>query len=547
MLWGAASDVEDEHRLKIIGKTDSTKIMSYNIRLAREEMAASTETKIGAPANSDRAGGDLLRRYGPYIDGTEQAPSSGDYFETLDPYTGKSWALVGRCGPPDVEAAVAAAKRAFDGWSRLRPSKRGKILRTFADAIVANADRLAEIERRDNGKLAAEVNAQVRYLGEYFHYYAGLADKVQSAVIPTDKDGVFAYTVYEAKGVVAIITPWNSPLTLTSWKLAPALAAGCTAVIKPSEFTSASMIELAEIASQAGIPPGVINVVTGFGPEVGEPLVSHPDVAHIGFTGGEIAGQKIYEAAARGMKTVTLELGGKSPNIVFDDADLDQAVKGIVSGIFAATGQTCQAGSRLLVQASVHDEVISRLIDFIKDAKIGDPADLSTQIGPVATKPQFDKILSYIDIAKKEGATLAYGGGVRNDIGSGQFIEPTIFTNVENKMRVAQEEIFGPVLSVIRFEDEEEAVRIGNDIAYGLAAGVWTQSLKRTMFVTERLKAGTIYVNNYRATSFTSPFGGFKRSGIGRESGPDAIKDYLDTKTVWLSSDLDVPNPFIRR
>jgi aldehyde dehydrogenase (NAD+) len=508
-------------------------------------MAASRETSLDAVGAAE--GSDSLHRFGPYIDGSERAPEDGDYFETQDPFTGKSWALVGRCTSKDVDAAVAAAKTAFDEWSRLRPSQRGRALRKFADAIIANADRLAEIERRDNGKLAAEVNAQVRYLGEYFHYYAGLADKVQSAVIPTDKQGVFAYTVYEAKGVVAIITPWNSPLTLTSWKLAPALAAGCTAVIKPSEFTSVSMIELAKIATETGIPDGVINVVTGYGAEVGEPLVSHPDVAHIGFTGGEIAGQKIYEAAARGLKTVTLELGGKSPNIVFDDADLDQAVKGIVSGIFAATGQTCQAGSRLLVQDSIHDAVIDRLIDFIKQAKIGDPADLSTQIGPVATRPQFEKILSYIELAKREGAKLVYGGKARPDIGSGQFIEPTIFTEVDNKMRVAQEEIFGPVLSVIRFRDEEDAVRIGNDIAYGLAAGVWTRDLKRTMFMADRLKAGTIYVNNYRATSFTSPFGGFKRSGFGRESGPDAIKDYLDTKTVWLSSDLDVPNPFIRR
>lgn len=504
-------------------------------------MATSTEGRVGDSRQ------ETLPRYDAYIGGKSWAPANGEYFPTEDPFTGLEWALVARCGPSDVEEAVSAAKKAFDHWAGLRPSQRAKHLRQFADAIVSEADKLAEIERRDNGKLAAEVNAQVRYLGDYFHYYAGLADKVQSHVIPTDKEGVFSYTVYEPKGVVAIITPWNSPLTLTSWKLAPALAAGCTAVIKPSEFTSASMIELAQIATGAGIPAGVINVVTGFGPEVGEPLVGHRDIAHIGFTGGEIAGQKIYEAAARNLKTVTLELGGKSPNIVFDDADLDQAIKGIVSGIFAATGQTCQAGSRLLVQDSIHDTVIERLIHFIKDAKIGDPADLSTQIGPVATKPQFEKILSYIQIAQQEGATLVHGGKARPDIGSGQFIEPTIFTNVDNTMRVAQEEIFGPVLSVIRFKDEEDAVRIGNDVAYGLAAGVWTQSLKRTMYTTERLKAGTIYVNNYRATSFTSPFGGFKRSGIGRESGPDAIKDYLDVKTVWLSSDLDVPNPFIRR
>jgi aldehyde dehydrogenase (NAD+) len=488
-----------------------------------------------------------MRRYGAYIGGTEQAPAGGEYFETEDPFSGKAWALVARCGAADVDSAVAAAKGAFDGWSGLRPSARGRILRTFADLIIANADRLADIERRDNGKLIAEVSAQVRYVGDYFHYYAGLADKVQSHVLPTDKEGVFAYTRFEAKGVVAIITPWNSPLTLTSWKLAPALAAGCTTVIKPSEYTSASMIELAALGEQAGIPPGVINVITGFGEEVGEPLVSHPDVAHIGFTGGEFAGQKIYEAAARGLKTVTLELGGKSPNIVFDDADLDQAVKGVVSGIFAATGQSCQAGSRLLVQASIHDAFVAKLIDFVRSAKIGDPADPTTQIGPVATRPQFEKILSYIAIAKEGGATLAYGGNALPDIGAGQFIEPTIFTDVTNDMRVAQEEIFGPVLSVIKFDDEADAIRIGNDVVYGLAGAVWTKSLKRAMLMTEKLKAGTVYVNNYRATSFTSPFGGFKRSGIGRESGPDAIKDYLDVKTVWMSSDLDVPNPFIRR
>ncbi len=489
-----------------------------------------------------------MRNYGAYIGGEERPAASGRCFPTQDPWTGQDWALVAQCDAADVDAAVAAAKAAFEGeWSTWRPSHRGKALRRFADVIAANAERLAEIERRDNGKLAAEVVAQVRYVSDYFHYYAGLCDKVQSHVLPTDKQGVFAYTKYEAKGVVAIITPWNSPLTLTSWKLAPALAAGCTVVIKPSEFTSASMIELAALSVEAGLPAGVINVVTGFGAEVGAPLVAHPDVAHIGFTGGEIAGQKIYEAAARGLKTVTLELGGKSPNIVFDDADLDQAVKGVVSGIFAATGQSCQAGSRLLVQDGIHDELVRRLVAFISTAKLGDPADPQTQIGPVATRPQFDKILSYIETAKAEGATLVHGGNARPDIGAGQFVEPTIFTDVRNDMRIAQEEVFGPVLSVIRFTDEEDAVRIGNDVVYGLAAGVWTRDLHRAMFMSDRLKAGTVYVNNYRATSFTSPFGGFKRSGIGRESGPDAIKDYLDVKTVWISSDLDVPNPFIRR
>lgn len=492
---------------------------------------------------------DSLPTYGPYIDGAVVAPASGEYFPTDDPYTGQPWARIGRCGKADVDAAVAAASRAFEEgpWPELTPTQRGALLRRVADLVIARAERLAEIERRDNGKLAAEVVAQVRYMGEYFHYYAGLADKVQSHVIPTDKKGVFTYTRYMPKGVVAIITPFNSPLTLTSWKLAPALAAGCTAVIKPSEFTSASMLEFAALFTEAGFPPGVVNVITGFGPEVGEPLVAHPDVAHVGFTGGEIAGQKIYEAAARGLKTVTLELGGKSPNIVFDDADLEQAVKGAVSGIFAASGQSCQAGSRLLVQRSIHDEFVRRLTEFVKTAKMGDPALADTQIGPIATRPQFEKIMGYIEIAKAEGANCVLGGRARPDIGAGQFVEPTIFTGVDNSMRIAQEEVFGPVLSVIPFDDEADAIRIANDIMYGLAAAVWTRSLHRAMLVTDKLKAGTVWVNNYRATSFTSPFGGFKRSGIGRESGVDAIREYLDTKCVWISTDLDVPNPFIRR
>ncbi|HRO02663.1 MAG TPA: aldehyde dehydrogenase [Terricaulis sp.] len=382
-------------------------------------------------------------------------------------------------------------------------------------------------------------------MGEYLHYYAGLADKIESRVLATEKKGVFAYTRYVPKGVVGIITPWNSPLTLTSWKLAPALAAGCTAVIKPSEYTSASIIEVAALFSEAGFPPGVVNVVTGLGAEVGEALVTHPDVAHIGFTGGEV-GSRIYELAAKHHKTVTLELGGKSPNIVFDDADLDQAVKGVVSGIFAATGQSCQAGSRLLVQENIKDVLLEKLIAFVRDAKIGDPSKMDTQIGPVATAPQFEKVMRYIALGQEEGAKLVLGGRARPDIGA-QFVEPTIFDDVRNDMRIAQEEIFGPVLSVITFKDEDDAIRIGNDTRYGLAAGVWTQSLKRAMKMSEKLKAGTIYVNNYRATSFTSPFGGFKESGIGRESGADAVYEYLETKTVWMSSDLDVPNPFIRR
>jgi aldehyde dehydrogenase (NAD+) len=493
--------------------------------------------------------GDSLPRYDHWIDGVSAPPAAGRYLPTDDPWTGRTWAEVARGDSDDARAAVASARRAFDAgvWSGLTASERGRRLWTLGDLIVEHADRLAEIEQRDNGKLVTEVRAQVRYMGDYFRYYAGLADKVQSAVIPTDKAGVFAYTRYEPKGVIAIITPWNSPLTLTSWKLAPALAAGCTAVVKPSEFTSASMIEFARLMGKAGIPDGVVNVVTGLGPEVGEALVTHPDVAHVGLTGGTAAGRRIYELAARGLKTVTLELGGKSPNIVFDDADLDQAVKGAVSGIFAASGQSCQAGSRLLLQSSIHDRFVDKLIAFVAEARLGDPSHPDTQIGPISTRPQFEKVLSYIDIAKAEGARCVHGGRSRPDLGAGQFVEPTIFVDVRNDMRIAQEDVFGPVLSVIRFDDEADAIRIPNDIEFGLAAAVWTRDLKRAMLMTEKIKAGTVWVNNYRATSFTSPFGGVKASGIGRESGLDAIREYLDTKCVWLSSDLDVPNPFVRR
>jgi len=490
-----------------------------------------------------------LPKYGNYINGSIVEPASGKYLQTENPFNGATWALIARSDARDVEAAVTAASHAFEAgpWPEYTATQRGHLLWRVGELVVANAARLAEIEQRDNGKLASEVTAQVRYVGDYFKYYAGLADKIQSAVIPTDKKGVFAYTKFEPKGVVAIITPWNSPLTLTSWKLAPALAAGCTVVVKPSEFTSASMIEFAQLFAEAGLPEGVVNVVTGLGAEAGEALVTHPKIAHVGFTGGDAAGRRIYELAARGLKTVTLELGGKSPNIIFADADLDQAVKGVVSGIFAASGQSCQAGSRLLLQDSIHDLFVAKLVEFVKTAKIGDPTQFDTQIGPIATRPQFEKILSYIQIARDEGARCVLGGNSRPNLGAGMFVEPTIFVDVKNSMRIAQEEVFGPVLAVIRFEDEADAIRIGNDVSFGLAAGVWTKDLGRAMLMTDKLKAGTIWVNNYRATSFTSPFGGYKNSGVGRESGMDAIREYLETKCVWISADLDVPNPFIRR
>ena len=386
-------------------------------------------------------------------------------------------------------------------------------------------------------------------MAQWYHYYGGLADKIEGAVVPADKPDIFNYTRWEPLGVVAAIVPWNSPLLLTTWKMAPALAAGNTIVIKPSEYTSASALELMSLVEEAGFPPGVVNVVTGFGHEVGAPLIEHPLVAKVAFTGSDATGQRVYEAAARGLKRVSMELGGKSPNIVFDDANLDHAVKGVIAGIFAATGQTCIAGSRLLVQRSIHDQFLESLLAFAKTAKMGNPMQRDTQIGPITNKPQLAKVLDYIEIAKAEGATAILGGGraTRPECGDGWFVEPTIFTGVDNRMRIAQEEVFGPVLSVIPFTDEEEAIAVGNDVVYGLAAGVWTQNMRRALLMSERLQAGTIWVNTYRAVSYLSPFGGYKRSGIGRENGQEAIKEYLQLKSVWMSTATEVPNPFIQR
>jgi aldehyde dehydrogenase (NAD+) len=351
--------------------------------------------------------------------------------------------------------------------------------------------------------------------------------------------------------VVVAITPWNSPLLLLSFKLAPALAAGNTVVIKPSEFTSTSTLRFVELFAEAGFPPGVVNVVTGFGAEVGAALVDHPKTAMVAFTGGSDSGARVYQAAAAGLKKCTLELGGKSPNIVFDDANLDDAVKGAISGIFAATGQTCIAGSRLLVQNSIYDEFVPKLVAFASTAKMGDPMQADTEVGPVTTPPQYEKILDYIQVAKDDGADVLLGGGPAKDrpeCGDSQyFVEPTIFGGVTNDMRIAQEEVFGPVLSIIRFDTDAEAVAIANDIAFGLAAGVWTQSINRAINVSNSIRAGTVWVNTYRAVSFLSPFGGYKQSGLGRENGIEAIREYLQTKSVWISTAADVPNPFVMR
>lgn len=487
-----------------------------------------------------------LESYPMHIDGRQHA--TGEWFESENPWSGKTWARIARGSADDVDLAATAAHRAFTAgpWAEMTPTERGKVLVKAAELLAINAERLATIEVRDNGKLMAEMRGQLDYIPEWFRYYGGLADKVEGSVLPLDKKGYFAFTRKQPVGVVGIITPWNSPLLLLTWKLAPALAAGCTVVIKPSEFTSASTVEFVRVLEEAGVPSGVVNVVTGFGHDVGARLVDHPLVRKIGFTGSDATGRLIGAQAAAGLKRCTLELGGKSPNIVFADADLDAAVNGVISGIFAASGQTCIAGSRLLVEESIHDDFVERLVRVARQARIGDPMSPATQLGPVTTKPQLAKILGHIDQAISAGATNVLGGKrPAAPPSGGWFVEPTIFTGVTPEMDIAQEEVFGPVLAVLPFRDEPDAVRLANSTRFGLGAGIWTRDIQRAFRMSEAVDSGMVWVNTYRTVSFMAPFGGIKDSGIGRENGSDAIGDYLDTKTVWINTGAPNRDPFL--
>ena len=494
-----------------------------------------------------------MKTYDHFIDGEYVQPLGGQYMDSMDPYKGQPWAQIARGDARDVDRAVQAASRAMSSgpWASMTATQRGKLMLKLADLVAANAERLAEIEVRDNGKLLAEMRGQLNYHPEWWRYFGGLADKIEGAVMPIDKPDMMAFTRHEPVGVVGALTAWNSPLLFIAWKCAPAIAAGCTVVVKPSEFASVSTLEFAALTREAGFPNGVFNVVTGLGAEAGSALVDHPDVAKITFTGSDATGARIYAQAAKTMKRVALELGGKSPNIVFDDCDLDKAAAGAISGIFAATGQTCIAGSRLLVQNSIKDVFTQKVAALGASARKGDPMRADTNIGPVTTPAQFQKIIDYMAIAEGEGARCILGGGPAQpsaELTGGQFVEPTIYTDVTPHMRIAREEVFGPVLSIIGFEDEAEAIAIGNDTIYGLAAGVWTRDIGRAMRMSKALKAGTVWVNTYRAISYMMPFGGMKHSGIGRESGIEAVRQYLETKSVWMSYSEDAPtNPFIMR
>jgi acyl-CoA reductase-like NAD-dependent aldehyde dehydrogenase len=492
----------------------------------------------------------MTKRYEHFINGRWHRPSDGTYFESTNPATLEVLYETARGNSADVDAAVAAAAAAFENptWRDLSQTRRGHLLRRLGDLIADNAEEMALAETQDNGKLLREMRGQMAGVPEYLYYYAGMADKIQGDQIPTSSHLVLNYTMREPLGVVGAITPWNSPMTLTTSKLAPALASGNTIVIKPSEHTSANILRLAKLASEAGFPDGVVNVVTGFGAEVGAPLADHPGLAKISFTGSTGTGKSIATSAASRFIGSTLELGGKSPNIVFDDADVDNAAMGVIAGVFAAAGQTCIAGSRVFAHKDVYDELLEKVNRRAESIVIGNPLDDSTELGPLAFEAQRDKVASYVDIGVQEGATVATGGR-RPDVQlPGYFYSPTVLTDVHNDMRVVKEEIFGPVTAMIPFETEEELVRMANDTIFGLAAGVWTNSLSRGHRLARQLDAGTVWLNMYRAMSPMSPRQGFKASGIGVEHGIESIKDYTRVKSVWVNTDEGpVADPFVLR
>ena len=492
-----------------------------------------------------------IATYKMYIGGQWVDAASGQTFDSMYPYTGKPWARIPDGQADDVHRAVEAAQTAMSSpdWKRMPPMQRGHLMRRLGDLIRDNTEHLGQTETRDNGKLIREMLGQARALPSYYYYYAGLADKILGETIPLENTAVLNYTLREPVGVVGIITPWNSPLLILSFSLAAALAAGNAVVVKPSEHTSASTLEFARLVEEAGFPAGVFNVVTGFGKSAGGALVSHPGVDKIVFTGGAETGKAIAAIAATNLTPVLLELGGKSPNIVFDDVAIPDAVNGCIAGIFAASGQTCIAGSRLLLHERVHDEFIERLVARTKQIKLGDPSAMESEMGPMATTDQLNKVQGFVDSAIRDGADLVYGGKRPEDPGlsQGWFFMPTIFDKVSNDMYLAQEEVFGPVLGVLRFREEDELIAMANNTRYGLAAGIWTNDIKRAHRVAREIKAGTVWINTYRAISYASPFGGYKDSGYGREMGMEAIREFTQVKSVWVDLSDTVPDPFMLR
>lgn len=489
-----------------------------------------------------------MQHYQLYIDGQRCDGANGQLMHSENPATGESWATFACAAPEDVERAVRSARRALDdpAWRDMSQTQRGKLLHRLADLIEARAEDLGRLETTDSGKLLAETLGQTKYVADYYRYYAGLADKIEGAVLPIDKPEMHVYTRREPIGVVAAVVPWNAQMFLTATKLGPALAAGCTIVLKASEIAPVPMLEFASLIDEAGFPPGVVSVITGDAENCAIPLTRHPDVDRIAFTGGPDTARHVVRNSADNFAVTSLELGGKSPVLVFEDADLDGTANGLIAGNFGASGQSCVAGSRALVHRSVLEDLIERISQKAESIKVGDPLEPATHIGPLCTQAQIRKIEATLEKATAQGAHVQFGGNALPR--PGNYMAPTLVKCPSQDIETLKVEMFGPVMSLLAFDTEEEAVTLANDTPYGLASGVFTRDIARAHRVSSRLRAGICWINTYRAISPMAPFGGFNQSGYGREAGVEAVLDYTRTKTVWINSSSEpMANPFVMR
>ena len=489
-----------------------------------------------------------MKHYQLFIDGEWTDGATGQVMTTQNPATGEPWATFACAAPQDVERAINAARRALDdpAWRDITQTARGKLLSRLADLVEQNAQAIGAVETTDSGKLLAETASQTTYVGDYYRYYAGLADKLEGAVLPIDKPDMHVFTRREPIGVVVAIVPWNAQMFLTATKLGPALAAGCTVVLKASEVAPAPMLEFAKLIAEAGFPPGVISVITGDAENCAIPLTRHPDVDRIAFTGGPETARHVVRNSVENFAVTTLELGGKSPIIVFDDADLDGAANGLIAGNFGASGQSCVAGSRGIVHRSILDDLAARIEAKMKDVQIGDPLEATTHIGPLCTFAQIETIKGTLVKAKAQGARIRFGGAQLDR--PGNFMSPTLVECAGPDTETLKVEMFGPVMSLLPFDTEEQAIALANDTSFGLGSGLFTQNIARAHRVSARIKSGICWVNTYRAVSPIAPFGGFNQSGYGREAGLGAIEDYTRTQTVWINtSDQPMSNPFVMR
>lgn len=486
-----------------------------------------------------------MTRYGLFIGGRWTGADRPQHIPSLNPYTQEPWAQIAQANECDVEDAIEHARRAFAAWRRVSGTERARLLLRLADLLEHHGERFAVLETTDNGKAIRETRNQMSFAARNYRFFAGFADKLYGSYIPLDSYEMVDYAAWEPVGVCVLLTAWNSPIQLLSNKLAPALAAGNTVVIKPSEFASVTTLEFMNLVQEAGFPPGVVNVVTGDG-KVGSTLCASPRVARISFTGGTQTGRAVMRAGAQNLVPVTLELGGKSPNIIFADADLERAAQGAVAGIFGATGQTCMAGSRLLVQENVFEQVVGAIVERARRVVMGNPLDPATEMGPVCTQRQFDQILAMIGRAQKDGAQLLAGGKRASGeaVDKGWFVEPTVFGGVRPGMQIVDEEVFGPVLAAMHFSDEDDAIRKANDSAYGLVAGVWTSDVNRAHRMSKALEAGTVWINTYRTSVSQAPAGGTKQSGFGRERGWHGLLEYVQVKNVMIDYSGAARDPF---